>query len=138
MGGRLVVGLGARRDTEAAVLRAAVDDVLGGAGVRAGDVAVLATVERRAGDPGVRRLALDLGWALVALSAEELAGRDVPHPSRGVAAAVGTPSVAEAAALCAAGVGAELIVPKTVFASVTVAVARGSGQAELALGDDQA
>ncbi|XVV17236.1 cobalamin biosynthesis protein [Actinoplanes sp. CA-131856] len=125
MPAHLVVGLGARRDTDVAVLRAAVDEVLAAAGIAAGAVGVLATVERRAGESSVRRLALDLGWRLVGLSPEELAGQDVPHPSAVVAAAAGTPSVAEAAALCAAGPGAALVVPKTVFSSVTVAVARG-------------
>jgi cobalamin biosynthesis protein CbiG len=43
-----------------------------------------------------------------------------------VAAVAGTPSVAEAAALLAAGPGAVLIVPKCVFARSTVAIARGA------------
>ncbi|MFF5081550.1 cobalamin biosynthesis protein [Actinoplanes sp. NPDC000266] len=123
--GLLVVGLGARRGTGTAVLRAAVDEVLAAGGISVAEVGVLATVERRAGETGVRRLALDLGWLLVGLSPDELAGQVVPHPSSVVASAVGTPSVAEAAALCAAGAGAALVVPKTVFSSVTVAVARG-------------
>jgi len=107
-----------------AELRAAVDVVLAEAGLAAAEVTVLATVDRRAAEPGVRKLALDRGWRLVGLTAGELARREVPHPSRAVAAAVGTPSVAEAAALCAAGPGGVLIVPKRVFAGVTVAVAR--------------
>jgi len=44
-----------------------------------------------------------------------------------VAAAVGTPSVAEAAALLAAGAGSELIVRKRASAHATVAVARRRG-----------
>lgn len=120
----VVIGLGARRGTAVRELRAAVDVVLAEAGLTAAEVTALATVDRRAADPGVRELALDLGWPLVALRADELARREVPHPSRVVAAAVGAASVAEAAALCAAGADGVLVVTKRVFAGVTVAVAR--------------
>jgi len=44
-----------------------------------------------------------------------------------VAAAAGTGSVAEAAALLGAGPGAVLVLAKTVFPRSTVAIARGSG-----------
>jgi cobalt-precorrin 5A hydrolase len=110
---RLILGVGARRGAGAADLRAA-------------DIAVLATVDRRAGEPAVRDLAAGRGWRLVALPAAELAGQPVPHPSPAVAAAVGTPSVAEAAALRAAGPGGALVVAKRVFPGVTVAIARGA------------
>jgi cobalt-precorrin 5A hydrolase len=99
--------------------------VLAEAGLAAADVTILATVDRRAGEHAVRELALDRGWLLAALPVAELARQQVPHPSVTVAAAVGTPSVAEAAALRAAGAGSELIVPKRGFPRVTVAVARG-------------
>jgi cobalamin biosynthesis protein CbiG len=121
----VVVGLGARRGATAADLRAAVDVTLAGAGLAAVDVTILATVDRRAGAHAVRTLVLDLGCLLVTVPAAELARQAVPHPSATVAAAVGTPSVAEAAALVAAGSGAELLVPKRVFPGVTVAIARG-------------
>jgi cobalt-precorrin 5A hydrolase/precorrin-3B C17-methyltransferase len=48
----------------------------------------------------------------------------VPTPSAVVADAVGTPSVAEAAALLAAGPDAELVVPKQANGVATVAIAR--------------
>ena len=51
----------------------------------------------------------------------------MPTPSAVVADAVGTPSVAEAAALLGAGPGAELIVHKQANAVATVAVARRAG-----------
>jgi cobalt-precorrin 5A hydrolase/precorrin-3B C17-methyltransferase len=50
---------------------------------------------------------------------------DVPSPSDAVAAAVHTPSVAEAAALLAAGPGATLVVTKTKGPTATAAVAIG-------------
>jgi cobalamin biosynthesis protein CbiG len=66
---------------------------------------------------------------MVAWQPHELAEETVPNPSGRVVEAVGTPGVAEAAALRTArmlpgAVGAELVVPKTAAGSVTVSVAR--------------
>ncbi|MGK5685410.1 cobalamin biosynthesis protein [Actinoplanes sp. URMC 104] len=124
MSATVVVGVGARRGTGEAELAAAVDEVLASAGLTPGDVTVLATLDRRAADPAVRGLARARGWRLAALPAAELARAEAPNPSGAVAAAVGTASVAEAAALCAAGPTAALVVPKRIFPRVTVAVAR--------------
>ena len=120
----VAVGVGARPGAAPAALRAAVDAALAAAGIAGADVAVLATLDRRAAEPGIRGLAAERGWRLVALPAGDLARQDVPHPSPAAARAVGTPSVAEAAALRAAGPGSVLLVPKRITASVTVAVAR--------------
>ena len=119
----MIVGLGARPGTPASTLTAAIHAALAAAGLSPGDVGVLATLDRRAAEDGVRAVAADLGWKLAAYPASELAAQHVPHPSETVAATVGTPSVAEAAALAAAGPHAVLLLPKRVFAAVTVAVA---------------
>ncbi|HEV7713575.1 MAG TPA: precorrin-3B C(17)-methyltransferase, partial [Asanoa sp.] len=76
---------------------------------------------------GILALAADRGWPRRTFPAEDLATEDVPTPSEGVRAAVGTPSVAEAAALRAArdaGRSATLVVPKQVTPTATAAVAR--------------
>ncbi|WP_250004046.1 cobalamin biosynthesis protein [Actinoplanes sp. M2I2] len=119
----VAVGVGARPGVPAAVLRAAVDAVLSSAGLTPADVSVLATVDRRAAEPAVRDLAADRGWRLLALPAAVLAQQPVPNPSGVVAAAVGTPSVAEAAALSAAGPAGALLTPKRISGGVTVALA---------------
>jgi len=62
---------------------------------------------------------------MVSFPASILAVVDVPDPSEVVAAAVGTPSVAEAAALLAAGPGARLVVGKQRGPAATAAVAVG-------------
>ncbi|WP_342228409.1 cobalamin biosynthesis protein [Nocardia wallacei] len=117
-GNELVVGIGFRPDTDAAVILAAVREVVGDGAVRC-----LATVERRGGEAGLVAAAGELGVGIVAFSAERLAAVEVPNPLSRTASAVGTPSVAEAAALCAA-VDGVLLVPKRVVRGVTVAVAR--------------
>ncbi|WP_328476925.1 cobalamin biosynthesis protein [Actinoplanes sp. NBC_00393] len=119
----IVVGLGARAGTPVERLSAAVRSVLRDAGIAAGEVAVLATLDRRAAEDDVRAVAAGAGWRLVGYPAAALAGHQVPTPSPAVADAVGTPSVAEAAALVAAGPGGSLRVPKQVRDGITVAVA---------------
>jgi cobalt-precorrin 5A hydrolase len=119
----IVVGVGARAGVPIADLRTAVDSVLSEAGLADSDVRILATIERRAAEHAVREMAREKGWELAPLTATQLARQDVPHSSDAVRAAVGTGSVAEAAALAAAGSGSRLMVPKRVFPTVTVAIA---------------
>ena len=57
-------------------------------------------------------------------TAEALSAIDTPNPSYIVEKAVGTPSVAEAAALAAGGPGAELVVEKRIGDQATIAVAK--------------
>jgi cobalt-precorrin 5A hydrolase len=116
----IVLGLGARGGVP---LTGPVLAVLDGAGVRPADVGVLATLDRRAAEQRVRELAEEFGWRLAGFAAAELAACPVPNPSPLVAAVTGTPGVAEAAALLAAGPGAALILAKTAQDGVTVAIA---------------
>ncbi|NKY84866.1 cobalamin biosynthesis protein [Nocardia veterana] len=121
MTGAVVVGIGARPEPEAAAIVSAVRKVVGDRSIRC-----LATVDRRAHEPGLVAAAAKLGVPVVVFTASELAQVDVPGPAHRTALAVGTPSVAEAAALlaCRRGGGSgRLIVPKTAFATITVAVA---------------
>ena len=112
-----VVGVGARSGVGADEVLTAVDAVLpaGSTDVR------LATLAARAAEPGLVSAAAARGWALTGHSATDLAQVPVPSPSALAAGRVGTPSVAEAAALLGGG---ELLVGKTVVGRVTVAVAR--------------
>jgi cobalt-precorrin 5A hydrolase len=82
---------------------------------------VIATIDRRTVEASA--VAAHFGCAVRTFTAEELAAQPVPAPSELAAAAVGTPSVAEAAALLAAGPGARLLIGKHAAGSATVAVA---------------
>ncbi|WP_067888068.1 cobalamin biosynthesis protein [Nocardia vaccinii] len=124
--GELVVGVGYRPATDAADIVRAVREVLGDENFRC-----LATIDRRAGEPGFSAAAAELGVPVTAFTPDVLAEVPVPNPASRTRAAVATSSVAEAAALlacekyCGAGY---LVIPKTVLGSVTVAVARcGAG-----------
>ena len=120
----IVVGLGCRAGTPSVVLAAAVRAALAEAAVEPGRVTALATLDRRAAEDGVRALARDSGWRLIGFPAADLAAQPVPAPpSRAATAAVGTPSVAEAAALLATGRTGTLILGKRILSGVTVAIA---------------
>ncbi|MFG2331401.1 cobalamin biosynthesis protein [Streptomyces sp. NPDC048604] len=108
----LVAGVGARRGVSVDEVVGLVTRCLREAGPAAGRPVALATVAGKADEPGVVGAAARLGLPLRVFAAEELARIPVPHPSAGVAAAAGTPSVAEAAALAAAGRGGRLLVSK--------------------------
>ena len=112
----ITVGVGASTGVGAEEVLAAVDSVLPDRAARVR----LATLDVRAGEPGLLAAAARRGWLLVGHPATALAEVYVPTPSDRVAAAVGRPSVAEAAALL---YGDILAVRKTVHGRVTVAVA---------------
>jgi cobalt-precorrin 5A hydrolase len=117
---RLVVGAGCSRGCPPDELAALVDAALAGLG---GRVVAVATIDRRAGEPCVLALAGARGVPVRAHPAAALAEVPVPTPSAVVARHVGTASVAEAAALLAAGPGARLAVAKRRSAHATCAIA---------------
>jgi cobalt-precorrin 5A hydrolase/precorrin-3B C17-methyltransferase len=105
----LVVGVGASKGAPVNEVLGLVYDALREAGLSVGNVAELATVDAKADEPGIIQAAQRLGVPLVTYPAGELAAVEVPNPSDAPLAALGTPSVAEAAALVGGG---ELLVPK--------------------------
>jgi cobalt-precorrin 5A hydrolase/precorrin-3B C17-methyltransferase len=120
----LVVGVGSSTGADPADLERLVAGALTGAGLHPDAVGMVATVDRKAGEPAIVHLAASFGVELRALPAGALAGVTVPNPSPVVHAALGTASVAEAAALLAAGPAGRLVVEKRRSADATVAVAR--------------
>ncbi|SEC73397.1 cobalt-precorrin 5A hydrolase / precorrin-3B C17-methyltransferase [Streptomyces sp. 2231.1] len=133
----LVVGVGASRGAPAEEVLGLIGEALRAAGLSAGSVAELATVDAKAEEPGLVAAAERLGVPLVTYSAGELAAVEVPNPSDAPLVAVGTPSVAEAAALAGGG---ELLVPKRKSeradgrpAMATCAVVRRPGRGRLAV-----
>ncbi|MFE1340969.1 precorrin-3B C(17)-methyltransferase [Streptomyces sp. NPDC058733] len=133
----LVVGVGASKGAPVDEVLTLVEGALAEAGLCVRSLAELATVDAKAGEPGIVEAAERLGVPLVTYPAEELAAVEVPNPSDAPLAAVGTPSVAEAAALARGG---ELLVPKRKSeradgspAMATCAVVRRPGRGRLAV-----
>jgi cobalt-precorrin 5A hydrolase/precorrin-3B C17-methyltransferase len=129
----LVVGIGCRPGATTAAVREVVTGVLVRHGLRPDEVRAYATVQARAHEPALLAIA---GDDLLAFPAEVLDREPVPGRSARVAAAVGTGSVAEAAAVHAAtllagpGGTATLIAAKLSGGTVTAAVARVHGPAD--------
>ncbi|MBV7695162.1 precorrin-3B C(17)-methyltransferase [Streptomyces sp. TRM70350] len=126
----LVVGVGASKGAPAGEVLALIEGTVREAGLSPRSIAELATVDAKAGEPGIVAAAERLGVPLVTHSAERLAAVEVPNPSDAPLAAVGTPSVAEASALIGGG---ELLVPKRKSAMATCAVVRRPARGRLAV-----
>ncbi|MFJ6896764.1 precorrin-3B C(17)-methyltransferase [Streptomyces hokutonensis] len=105
----LVVGVGASKGAPVDEVLGLVESAVRDAGLSLASLAELATVDAKSDEPGIVEAARRLGVPLVTYSAEELAAVEVPNPSEAPLSAVGTPSVAEAAALVGGG---ELLAPK--------------------------
>jgi cobalt-precorrin 5A hydrolase / precorrin-3B C17-methyltransferase len=127
----LVLGVGASRGVSAQEVLDLVDRALADAHLSPASVTSVATVDAKADEAGIVEACAQRGWPLVTHPAAALAGVDVPNPSPHPQDAVGTPSVAEAAALLHSG--GELVVEKTKSAMATVAVARVRPRGRLAL-----
>lgn len=123
----LVAGVGSSSDATAADVVSALSCVLEAAGLSAAALGALATVDRRAEHPAFRSAAAALGVPVVTYPPAVLDAVIVPSPSDTVRRAVGTGSVAEAAALAASRPGGILVSSKRRFEKVTVALARRGG-----------
>lgn len=126
----LMIGVGASRGVSANEVLALIRTTLDDAGLSPESIHALATVDAKAGETGLLEAAEALGVALTPYPAEVLAEVAVPNPSEVVRAAVGAPSVAEAAALVG---GHDLLVAKCKSAMATVAIARRRPRGRLAI-----
>jgi len=126
----LVVGVGASKNVSRAEVLGLIDDTLAEAGLSLASVTALATVDAKAAEPGLVAAARERGWPLLTYPAARLGVIPVPNPSAAALAAVGTPSVAEAAALAGADV---LAVQKRKSAMATVAIGRIRPRGRLAV-----
>jgi len=100
---KVMLGLGCDRNTSLATLRAAVEQALALAGLDQSAVAGAASIDRKNDEAAILQLAAERAWPLYFFTAQQLAQVPVPNPSETVRKYMGTPAVAEAAALLAAG-----------------------------------
>lgn len=127
---RVMLGVGCDRGTPLETLETAVDQALAMSGLGRETVGGLATIDKKNDEACILDLAARMHWPLQFFSAEDLARVPVPNPSATVLKYMGTPAVAEAAALLAAQAGFDaLLVEKHKHRgadgkSATVSVAR--------------
>lgn len=124
---RLAIGVGCRRACPADAVVAVVREACAGFDLAG---AGLFSIEAKRHEAGLRQAATTLGLPLAFLPATALADAAprVSHRSPRVTAAMGVPSVAEAAALVGAGPGSRLVVPRRAHAMATCAVAVAAGE----------
>jgi cobalt-precorrin 5A hydrolase len=120
----LIVGVGCRRGTPAETIIAAITEALALVGHRPQEVRLLASADLKADETGLLQAAeqLDIPLRLIAGAEIRACGRLFAH-STFVEDKVALPAVAEPVALLA-GRRTQLILPKTIIKSVTVAIAR--------------
>ena len=125
----LWVGIGCQRGVSQLVIQHAIESVFAEYNLDLATIAGLATLDRKANEPGLVDYCRKSGWFLKTYSPERLNSVTMARSSQLVSTLVGTASVAEAAALCAAQTDI-LLVPKQKFSLssasgwVTVAIAR--------------
>jgi cobalt-precorrin 5A hydrolase len=120
----LIVGIGCRRGTPSDTIVAAVTEGLALVGHRPGEVRYLASADLKADEAGLLEAAERLDIPLRLISGAEIrANGRLFQSSAFVQDKVALPAVAEPAALLA-GRRTQLILPKTIIKSVTVAIAR--------------
>jgi cobalt-precorrin 5A hydrolase len=122
----IVAGIGCRRGAEARDIEAAIRTALADAGVEPADLKAIATGSAKAAEPGIAATAAKLGLNILPIAEAELkaAGARVMTRSERVLALTGVPSLAEAAALAAAGPSSRLIASRLVVGAATCALAR--------------
>jgi cobalt-precorrin 5A hydrolase/precorrin-3B C17-methyltransferase len=122
----LALGIGCERYCPAEEIAALAQATLAEAGLAAGAVAAIVSVELKSDEPGIHALALSLGVAARFFPASRLLVETARLTRRSEAAfrATGCWGVAEGAALAAAGPGSELVVPRKQSRRATCAIAR--------------
>jgi cobalt-precorrin 5A hydrolase len=124
---RVMLGLGCDRNISLPTLQQAVEQALSSIDLSLDDVAGAASIDRKNDEAALLQLAQQHDWPLHFFSAEALAQVPVPNPSETVRKYMGTPAVAEAAALLASA--GELILEKHKYQgadgkNATVSIAR--------------
>jgi cobalamin biosynthesis protein CbiG len=120
----VTIGIGCKRGAGPGEVLELVRATLAEAGLPPSAVACIATIDRKKDEAAIVELAAKFGVPVRFFPADALTAQTpVAQTSERVLDAVDTPSVAEAAALLAAGSGAKLIVRKRKSAHATCAIA---------------
>jgi cobalt-precorrin 5A hydrolase len=121
----IVAGVGCRRGAGAPDIEAAIRAALAYAGITAAELNAIATSTVKQSETGIRTAAAKLGLEVRPIADAELksAGARVATRSDRVLALTGVASLAEAAALAAAGPSARLIARRIIVGAATCALA---------------
>lgn len=123
--GPLAAGIGFRRGAAADEIVALIRQALAARGDGTTDLSVIATAGDRAGEAAIREAAAAFGLVPTGIAPAAMIAVDARVPTRSgrIEASRGVGSVAEAAALAAAGPDGTLVLARIATASVTCALA---------------
>ena len=126
----IIIGIGCERNTDEKVIQRAINDSLNQNGLSLLSISGLATIDKKNDEIGLLNFSKKNEWPIYFFSAFELSQVNVPTPSNVVLNEMGTPSVAEAAAILAGDHRGRLIQNKQIYYSneeesgaVTIALA---------------
>jgi cobalt-precorrin 5A hydrolase len=124
----IVAGIGCRKGAAADEIGAAIAAALARCGLAADALSGLATSSAKGAEPGIRGAASTLGLPLLLVQqrALETAGARTATKSPRVLAHTGVPSLAEAAALAAAGPAGRLLAPRVAVGPAACALAQAA------------
>lgn len=125
----IAIGIGCRRGASKAEITTAIQEALAEAQI-SGEPTSLFSIDAKRDEAGLTGAAAALGLPLQFFSVEALRMVEDRIATRSAQAEMrfGIASVSEAAALIGAGRDATLVKPRVAGASVTIAIARGSGR----------
>ena len=130
----LWVGVGCERDTDKALIELAITKTCQENHLALGAIAGIATLDLKSDEVGLLELTQEKDWPLTCFTPEALKLIEVPTPSNVVEKEVGTPSVAEAAAIAATNtadpsslkVKKQIVKKEGLKGAVTVAIAQST------------
>jgi len=128
----LWVGIGCERNTSKALIVNSLNNFLESANLSTHSIAGFATIDIKKDEKGILEITEENNLPIKFFTKEDLSKIIVPNPSNVVLREIGTPSVAEASCLLAAGEDSKLLKEKRIFknqsGAVTIAVAESKNQ----------
>jgi len=128
----LWVGIGCERNTSKELIINSLNNFFESENLSQQSIAGFATIDIKKNEKGILELAKEKNLPIKFFSKEDLSKIIVPNPSSIVEKEIGTPSVAEASCLLAAGEESKLLKEKRIFknqsGAVTIAVAESKNQ----------
>ncbi|KGF98660.1 Cobalamin biosynthesis protein CbiG [Prochlorococcus marinus str. MIT 9302] len=134
----LWIGIGCERNTSKELIANSLNNFLDSENISRYSIAGFATIDIKKDEKGILEIAEENNFPIMFFSKEDLSKIIVPNPSSVVKKEIGTPSVAEASCLLAAGEESKLLKEKRIFkdkdfsatksGAVTIAIAESKNQ----------
>ncbi len=134
----LWIGIGCERNTSKELIANSLNNFLDSENISHYSIAGFATIDIKKDEKGILEIAEENNFPIMFFSKEDLSKIIVPNPSIVVKKEIGTPSVAEASCLLAAGEESKLLKEKRIFkdkdfsatksGAVTIAIAESKNQ----------